>query len=53
MRLLRRDPPFLAIGVGYAEQQVARLPREPFDQPLDAIVTEQFLMRFERPVRAA
>ena len=53
MRLLRRDPPFLAIGVGYAEQQVDRLPREPFDQPLDGIVTEQFLLRFERPVRAA
>jgi len=24
-----------------------------FDQPLDGIVTEQFLLRFERPVRAA
>ena len=35
-----------AIGFGYAAQQVERLPVEPTDQPLDAMVTETGLFRF-------
>jgi 5-formyltetrahydrofolate cyclo-ligase len=52
LRMLRRDPPFLAVGVGYAGQERARLPREPFDQPLDWIVTEQATHRFSRTAAA-
>jgi 5-formyltetrahydrofolate cyclo-ligase len=38
---LRAAGHVLAIGVGYAAQEVAAVPREPTDQPLDWIVTEQ------------
>ncbi len=31
----------IAIGVAYAAQQVAQVPRGPYDQPLDWIVTEK------------
>lgn len=41
LRLLRRDPPYLAVGVGFAGQEVESLPHEAFDQPLDWIVTEE------------
>ena len=37
---LRAGGPTLAIGFGYAAQEVEALPREPFDEPLDWIVTE-------------
>lgn len=36
------------IGVGYALQAVETLPREPWDQPLHALLTEQGLRRFPR-----
>lgn len=46
LRLLRRDPPYLAVGVGFAGQEVESLPHESFDQPLDWIVTEEGAKRF-------
>lgn len=38
---LRALGPVLAIGLAYAAQRVAAVPREPTDQPLDWIVTEE------------
>jgi 5-formyltetrahydrofolate cyclo-ligase len=38
---LRRAGVVTAIGVAYAGQEVANVPRGPGDQPLDAIVTER------------
>ena len=38
---LRAAGHVLAIGVGYAAQEVPAVPREPTDQPLDWIVTEE------------
>ena len=35
-----------AIGIAYAGQEVASLPREPHDMALDMIVTEQGVRRF-------
>ena len=43
---LRADGPVTAIGIAYAGQEVASLPAEPFDQPLDAVLTEAGLRRF-------
>ncbi|MBK1634666.1 5-formyltetrahydrofolate cyclo-ligase [Rhodovulum adriaticum] len=37
---LRARGPVLAVGLAYAAQEIARVPVEPTDQPLDAIVTE-------------
>ena len=37
-----------AIGIAYAAQQVEELPREANDEPLDAVVTETRVIRFER-----
>jgi 5-formyltetrahydrofolate cyclo-ligase len=37
-----------AIGIAYAGQHVERLPRAPHDEPLDAVVTEERVWRFER-----
>ncbi len=37
------------LGLAYAAQQVDRLPAEPFDQPIDAVLTERGLQRFNRP----
>ncbi len=36
------------LGLAYASQQVARLPREPWDQPLQAVLTEHGLLTFPR-----
>jgi 5-formyltetrahydrofolate cyclo-ligase len=38
LRAVRR---VIAVGYGYAWQEVAQVPREATDQPLDAVVTEQ------------
>jgi 5-formyltetrahydrofolate cyclo-ligase len=38
--------PFVAIGVGLEAQRRPSLPREPFDQRLDWLVTEQAVIRF-------
>jgi len=46
LEVLRRRGPVNAIGIAYAGQQVEALPREPHDQPLDAILTEQGLRPF-------
>ena len=43
---LRERQQTLAIGFAFAGQEVARLPAEPTDQPLDAIVTEDGLRSF-------
>lgn len=54
LELRRTDPlfsPVAAIGVGYACQQVADVPRLGHDQPLDGILTEQsflFLADWEK-----
>jgi len=45
LALLRRAGDILAVGVAFAAQQVARVPREPTDQPLDLVVTEQAVVR--------
>ncbi|WP_407276467.1 5-formyltetrahydrofolate cyclo-ligase [Halothiobacillus sp. DCM-1] len=45
LQYLRRPRPFL-IGVAFACQQVSELPADPWDVPLDAIVTEHGLTRF-------
>jgi 5-formyltetrahydrofolate cyclo-ligase len=46
---LRAAGPLRAIGVAYAGQEVERLPHEPHDHPLDALVTEQGVRTFPRP----
>jgi 5-formyltetrahydrofolate cyclo-ligase len=38
---LRRAGPVTAVGVAYAAQEVASVPRGPDDQPLDVVVTER------------
>ena len=45
---LRAARPTLAIGLAYSAQEADRLPLEPTDQPLDAIVTEAFTLTFSR-----
>jgi 5-formyltetrahydrofolate cyclo-ligase len=42
---LRRSKPVLAIGVAYAAQEVAAVPRGRYDQPLDWIMTELGVFR--------
>jgi 5-formyltetrahydrofolate cyclo-ligase len=37
-----------AVGIAFAGQAVDELPREPHDEPLDAVVTEERVIRFER-----
>ena len=37
---LRAHRPVFVLGLAYAGQEVARVPSEPHDQPLDAILTE-------------
>ena len=38
---LRAVRPIFVLGLAYAGQEVARVPSEPHDQPLDAILTEK------------
>jgi 5-formyltetrahydrofolate cyclo-ligase len=38
------------LGLAYAQQQLACLPAEPWDQALDAVLTEQGLHYFSRPL---
>ncbi|MGC9419804.1 MAG: 5-formyltetrahydrofolate cyclo-ligase [Rhodovulum sp.] len=45
LEALRALGPVLAIGFAYAAQEVARVPVEPTDQRLDAIVTEDEVIR--------
>lgn len=44
----RKKRSIRAIGIAYAGQHVESLPREPHDEPLDAVVTEERVWRFER-----
>lgn len=39
--LARRGPRPLCVGVAFSAQRVADLPRDPWDQPLDGILTER------------
>lgn len=48
LEALRARNPVLAIGIAYAGQEVEALPAEPFDMPLDAVLTEAGLRRFVR-----
>ena len=43
---LRAGGPVLAVGVGFAAQQIARVPTGPSDQRLDWVVTERAAMEF-------
>lgn len=46
LRLLRRDPPYLTVGVAFEGQLRSDVPHESFDQPLDWILTEQKARHF-------
>lgn len=48
LRHLRRQGPLIAIGVGYAAQRLARIPRSPHDEPLDWVLTEDGLTKVPR-----
>ena len=50
LRMLRRTPPFRAVGVAFAGQRVDSLPHEPFDQPLDWILTEASVIEIAKAV---
>lgn len=43
---LRRRKPIVAVGLGFADQECAELPDEPFDEALDWVVTEKEARRF-------
>jgi 5-formyltetrahydrofolate cyclo-ligase len=43
---LRARRPTLAVGFAFAAQEMAEVPTEPTDQPLDAIVTENGVLTF-------
>jgi 5-formyltetrahydrofolate cyclo-ligase len=43
---MRRQVPVLAVGVAYAGQEIATLPREPHDHALDGVITETGLRCF-------
>jgi 5-formyltetrahydrofolate cyclo-ligase len=42
---LRRSKRVTAIGIGFAGQEVESVPRDRYDQPLDWLVTENFVLR--------
>ena len=46
LEILRRGGPTTAIGLAYCRQQIERVPREAFDQPLDMVVTERGIVSF-------
>jgi len=47
LEALRREKPVLAVGVAYAGQRVDRVPRGPYDQPLDWVITEDGALQFD------
>ncbi|GAB4224498.1 MAG: hypothetical protein Tsb0032_29230 [Kiloniellaceae bacterium] len=49
LALLRDAGDTLAVGLAFAAQQVAAVPREATDQPLDLVVTESGLVTPSRP----
>ena len=42
---LRRSKTVTAIGIGFAGQEVDSVPRDQYDQPLDWLVTERFVLK--------
>jgi 5-formyltetrahydrofolate cyclo-ligase len=44
---LRRNGSAKAIGLAFAEQELAAIPAEPFDQPLDAMLTDAGYFTFD------
>ena len=46
LELLRSRGPVLAVGFAYAAQEMERIPIEPTDQRLDAMVTDTEIIRF-------
>ena len=40
LELLRKSAPVVAIGLAWEVQRLSAIPAEPFDQPLDMIVTD-------------
>lgn len=48
LALMRARAPVFALGLAYAGQEVARLPLEPHDQRLDAILTETAYIEVEK-----
>jgi len=50
---LRAQRRVLAVGVGYAAQEVERLPHDGYDERLDASVTEEGVKEFAAAQRAA
>ncbi len=53
LALLRAAGDTLAVGLAYADQQVAAVPREATDQPLDLVVTERGVVTPPAPGRNA
>ncbi len=47
LQMLRARRPTVAVGFAFAAQQAEALPLAPTDQPLDAIVTEREVLRFD------
>mgnify|MGYP000473992190 CR=1 FL=1 len=47
-KLRGENPATLAVGLAYSAQGVEDLPRGPYDQPLDAILTERGSVRLNR-----
>ncbi len=47
---LRSKRPTLAVGFGFAAQELAHVPIDDFDQRLDAMVTEAGVRLFDRPL---
>ncbi|MCJ2086875.1 5-formyltetrahydrofolate cyclo-ligase [Methylobacterium sp. E-005] len=45
---LSRSQPLFTVGIGFAVQEVERVPAEPHDRPLDCVITEAGLIRFDR-----
>jgi len=48
---LRATGDVTAIGLAYAAQEVARVPRDATDEPLDWVITEREAIRIARPER--
>ena len=46
LQLLRETAPVVAIGLAFAVQELPAIPAEPFDQPLDMIVTDRATLIF-------
>lgn len=51
LRALRFSGPVFAVGLAFEAQRIDILPREEWDEPLDAVVTEVRIREFSRSVR--